>query len=192
MPARQRDRQEFCPSRNRGKTQVVHVVAAKKGVSHQKWVTWNLLQIWWLAPFPHDVAHARRGPHRAACKKRNSRIPRVCEGYGCSDTPTGGTREFSSSFFDWAAIATTPQREPRIPENVRLTSRLEPFCLTPTHACRSKSVPEKRASHAARRRMGVCLFLHELIGHPRRPRWFSCDRDDPLAIAHISAHFDFI
>ena len=27
MPARQRDRQEFCPSRNRGKTQVVHVVA---------------------------------------------------------------------------------------------------------------------------------------------------------------------
>ncbi len=61
----------------------------KKGVSHQKWVTWNLLKIWWLAPFPHDVAHARRGPHRAACKKSTSRIPRVCEGYGCSGTPTG-------------------------------------------------------------------------------------------------------
>jgi hypothetical protein len=43
-----------------------------------------------------DVAHARRRRQIAAPRNRNSRIPRVCEGYGCSDTPTG-SRSFAES-----------------------------------------------------------------------------------------------
>ena len=36
-----------------------------------------------------DVARARRRRQTAADGKRNSRIPRVCEEYGCLSTPTG-------------------------------------------------------------------------------------------------------
>jgi hypothetical protein len=36
-----------------------------------------------------DALNCRQGPSVALPRKRDSRIARICEGYGCSDTPTG-------------------------------------------------------------------------------------------------------